>query len=146
MSQATINKMIRFATLDQRRKSLKKEVKELDEEIAGMTAGLLEAMADDLIAEATVVLPTGEHAVVSTSRQLWASAKEHHREVGEELEGMGMGEFITHNVNGTRLSAWVRDFEEEAGRRLNPNEIDELLPEGLRGKITISEVHKLKSR
>lgn len=82
---------------------------------------------------------------IRVDRKIWASAKDCHDVVAEEFRSMGMDEFITTTVNGARLSSWVREtFDPD--NCTSPDEIAESLPEGLRGRLTISEVTKLRAR
>lgn len=55
------------------------------------------------------------------------------------LEAAGMGALVQPKVDGQRLSAAVREFD-NGQDRLSPEEIQARLPESLRGLVKISEV------
>ena len=62
-----------------------------------------------------------------------------------------MGGYVNHTVHSGSLGAYVRRLETEEiddsddKTPLSPSEINELLPEGLRGKLTITEKYDLRT-
>lgn len=140
-----IEAIIRFADLDQKRKDLETELEAVKDQIRIIEDSALTEMADEGVAAVKVTRSDRKEVTVRVDRKIWASAKENHDAVAEEFRSMGMTEFVTTTVNGARLSSWVREtFDPD--NCTSPDEISENLPEGLRGRLTISEVTKLRSR
>lgn len=140
-----IEAAIRFADLDQRRKGLEDDIEHVKEQISEIEQAVLDEMADEGVRSLKVTRSDRTEATIRIDRRIWASAKDNHAAAAEEFKAMGMEEFVTTTVNGARLSAWIRE-EFDPKNRTAPDEIAEALPDGLKGKLTISEKVNLRSR
>lgn len=136
-----------FAELDLRRKALEADVKSVKAEIAEILGEAVEAMTEEGVPKVTVIVD-GKPIGVRIQRDLRASAKDHHEEAIAALRSLGMHDFINETAHSGSLGAYVRRLEKEdpdADGPLSPEQVNELLPEPLRGLLTISEVFDLRT-
>ena len=85
-----------------------------------------------------VVLPSG--VSISPSRQIYASkvAGCDPEYLVDKMKEAGLDDLVTTSVNTSRVSAWIREREQETGSVLHDN-CDAVLPEPLQGLIKIWE-------
>jgi hypothetical protein len=122
---------------------LDEEINAVEDELKKLKANRqkVEALVRDMILSLgfkKVVLPSG--VSVAPSRQIYASkvAGCDPEYLVDRMKEAGLDDLITTSVNTSRVSAWIREREQETGSVLHDN-CDAVLPKPLQGLITIWE-------
>ena len=122
---------------------MNEEVDSKEKELKSLKAerGKLEVLVRDMILSLgckKVVLTSG--VSISTSRQIYASkiADCDPEYLIDRMKEAGLEEMVTRAVNTSRVSAWLREKEQETGHVLHDN-CDAVLPEPLQGLIKVWE-------
>lgn len=145
-----------FAAVDRLAKTLEKAGKRAKEIRDGLNDRALDALETLGLHNA----PLSGGPTIYRERQLWANVPEPEEDGAERdyegacdaLEEAGLGEYVQRRFNVQSLSAYFRELErEEDARRKELEEPpvmdpDELLPEALKGRISLAEVVKAKAR
>lgn len=131
----------RFAELETRKKELEAELnevkKELDE-IGGENGYLLDQMIQAGVEKLNV-----NGRTLYIHRQLWAGAVDGDYDAAcDGLEEAGLGDYVQRRFNVHSLSAYFRE-------RYNEDDViepEEIIPEPLKGKVSLIEKVKIRSR
>jgi hypothetical protein len=125
-------------TLDQELKNVKAEIGPREEALLGEFADLgVTSMRHE---------QTGKLAYVR--RQIWARpAVEDRAEACDALRQAGLGDYVAESFNVQSLSAYFREqVKEREGNGEAVTSLDELLQDGLRGVIELTEDHQIGVR
>ena len=135
------NPLREFLALTERKKVLKTELDMIESELKGLQDRVIEYLREQHIDR----LSTGGKTVY-VHRMVYASFAGVDPSVYiPALEAAGMGALVQPKVDGQRLSAAVREFD-DGNNPLSPEEIRERLPEQLRSIVKISEVYTPRVR
>ena len=118
-----------YAQKTEARRKLDSESKRLATEIAALDEKLVEQFAQAGIQN--IKTKTGQ--TVYLNREVFAKLVGDHEEALDAFRTAGLGDFVKESVNSQTLRAYVR-------------EMDEVLPEGLRPYIDITEVFRMRMR
>lgn len=134
-----------FVTLKDRKTDLERELRDIKEQLGPLEQQLIEAFAQEGV--------TGKrHAatgkLVSISRRIWARAHAGDKPAAcAALASAGLGDYVEESFNTNSLSAYFRELasqHEAAGQPVT--DLEQLLPEPLRGAIDLTQDHTLSVR
>jgi hypothetical protein len=130
--------------MDGRAKELDEKLKATNARKTELEARIISEFEQEGVASMKVMGRT-----VYTQRNLWAGVPDgvDRQETCEALKDAGLGDFVAENFNTQTVSAYFREIEK--AKKSNGElvmEVDELIPESLRGKIKLSEKFGLRSR
>ena len=140
----------RLAQLQEEKKELEQRKKEINEEIKNIQEPLLEQMDEEGVDKITVVVGYTDEGnpirrTVHKRRQVWASSNGDMVGLIEALHEAGLDtEYVEQTVNSNRLSAFVRQYDDE-DRPLSAEEIKQRLPEPLQNAVKVTEKIDLNS-
>lgn len=128
----------RFAELDQQKADLKSMIKELDVELTILDERIQNDMTQSGITQHRVEVPrgSGKHRTVHLRRDLRASPTD----IGALARYADTAEFVKLAVNAQTLSAFVREITE-----LNKDGLP-ILPEQIKDAVKVSEIYSVRSR
>lgn len=133
--------LARYVELEQRKRDLKNDLKDVNSEIEALEEKLLPQFEAAGVQNMRI-----NGMTVYIHRQLWAGAPEGNREaVIGALRASGLEDYVVENFNTQSLSAWVR----EQVAMSDDDELEDVydaLPESFRGNVNISERFELRSR
>jgi len=128
--------------LTEEKSALQTRLREIEEDIKGLSEQLSEQFAAAGINHVTV----DDHTVY-LHRQLWASVRGANEEEKHAacaiLEEHGLGWMVQPSVNSNTLSAWLREQEEAYD---SFDDLMQNMPEDLKEVLKISEVYSVRSR
>lgn len=120
-------------------------LKTVKDKIAPRHEELLEAFADEGV---TSKRHAESGKLVYVNRRIWArAATDDKAPACEALRAAGLAEFVQEGFNTTSLSAYFNEQAKNAEADGTPvTDLEELLPESLRGAIALTEDHKIGVR
>lgn len=137
-------KLRRFADLTERKKAIEAEEKAIKAEMDALEPVIIEEMADAGMQNAKI---NGRTYYIN--RRLFANPAEGHDKisVSAALRDAGLGDYVSETYNSNSLAAYVRQLVKEGdAESLSTEEMRELLPEPLRGVLTVGDTYLLASR
>lgn len=142
----------RLAELQQLKQDREAELEVIKQDMKQLESEVMEAFLDEGLQKMTVTIQTESGQTVDRTlylhRQLWAGYRQNEEGSGKQqltagLEEAGLSDLVKKDFNTNKLSAWLREFDEESD---DPETIRAKLPESVQDKIKISEVYQIKSR
>jgi hypothetical protein len=118
--------------LEQQKQVAEEKLKRIKEKIEEHEVKVMRQMEQDGLAKCE--LPSG---VLKFNRIVRASAGGDMPALVAAMRAAGEEDLIGETVNGTKLGAWVREFDPD--NCLSPEQIIKKLPPPLRGKINVTE-------
>lgn len=146
MAATTADLVNEFIELDEQRKGKEGEIDKIKERMTELEPLIMERFENAGMQS----MKSTQGTVIYVRRDLWAGAKEGAEVLLlEALKAVGLGDMVKEKVNTQTLSAYVREQEKEqfgANVSAKPEQIIEVLPEGLRNAVNITEKFSLRTR
>lgn len=121
-----------YTTLDRRRRELKAELAEVEDQVRQLQETLLNEFE-----QAGMSSIRQDGTTVYVHRQLWCNPKDgDYLRACRALRDAGLGDMVTERFNLNSVSAWVREQEKEGAE----------IPEVLQDALNINEVFSLRTR
>ena len=121
--------VMEYADLTEKRRDLEAQVNRIKADLSAREEKLVEEFAQAGIQN----IKTSSGATVYLNREVFAKLVGDHEEALDAFRQAGLGDFVKESVNSQTLRAYVR-------------EMDEVLPEGLRPYIDVTEVFRMRMR
>lgn len=146
MAATTADLVNEFIELDEQRKGKEGEIDKIKERMSELEPLIMERFENAGMQS----MKSTQGTVIYVRRDLWAGAKEGAEVLLlESLKAVGLGDMVKEKVNTQTLSAYVREQEKEqfgSNVSAKPDDIIQVLPEGLREAVNITEKFSLRTR
>lgn len=144
MSTETATTLDQFVALTERKRDLERQLRFIRDELAPLEAQLLDEFSAEGVRGKR---HDASGKLVSITRQIWARAHDGEKDMAADaLEAAGLGDYVQRGFNTNSLSAYFRELAKQHAEAGNPVDLEQLLPEALRGAIDLTEDHKLSVR
>lgn len=147
--------LARFLHLVRRKRDLEAQLRDVKAELGDDTQGVMSQVLAEFTDQGVRQVKHDETgATAFIDRRIWARVHRQGDEATPEekaaaasaLRAAGMGEFVEPTVGVQRLSAHFRELAKERAAAGEVVDVEQLLPESLRGFIDLTEDHRVNVR